>query len=236
MSRRVTNVALAALLLTAASACSVRAQSDTEERQVAAFSRLRVQNGIDVELRQAEQARLRIEVEGYDLEDVVTAVEDGELLLSREGGPWSSFLGSREITVYLDFVELTAISASGGSDIEGRAEIRLERLTVDAVGGSDVELDVRAQSLEFSLVGGSDLALRGSAPSLVVEAVGGSDVSARRLEAERVELTLAGGSDASVHASRSIEIDASGGSDVYVYGNPAERTQNNDRSSDVVWR
>jgi hypothetical protein len=215
---------------------AVHAQSNSEERTVAPFSRLKVDNGIDVYLTQAPAQSLRIEVDGYELGQIVTEVVGEELRLSNKGRSGWRFLDDRDVKVYLDFVELSAIEASSGSDIEGRNAFKLDELTVSASGGSDVELDVRAERLEFHLSGGSDLDVRGETRSLVVEASGGSDVSARSLNAAQARVDLSGGSDASIRATAAVVVRASGGSDVAVHGNPAERAVDNDRSSDVVWR
>ena len=222
-----------ALLL--AGVCPAQAQSASEERPVASFSRLSVRNGIDVYLTQSDRERLRIEVQGIELEDVMTEVDGDELKLYRAGPIGDGFFAHKRIAVYLDFVQLVAIEASGGSDIATSDDIALDRLDVRASGGSDVAFDVQAESLELTLSGGSDLRARGRARSLRVDASGGSDVSATSLDAERVVLRLSGGSDASIRATEAIEIDASGGSDVEVHGNPAERRVRNDRSSDVYW-
>lgn len=241
------------LLLAAAQ--SAIAQTGAEDRAVAAFSKLRVQNGIDVYLTQAERPSLRIEVDNYDLTDVLSEVEDGELRLSLRRTPDWSLFSQREISAHVSFVELSAIAAAGGSDIESENAIRVEDLAVTAAGGSDVDLDVAGRNLEFSVSGGSDIDLDVQADSLVIKASGGSDaslsgrsaalevsasggsdVAARSLQSARVTLSVSGGSDATVQASESIEIDAHGGSDVIVLGNPAARRVDNDRSSDVIWR
>lgn len=216
--------------------CSVYAQSNSEDRPVAAFSKLMVHDGIDVYLTQSEKQSLRVEVEDVDLEDVVTEVVGEELRLSRKRSSGFPFFGSGEVRVYLDFVQLSAIEASGGCDIASRNDLRLEQLEVQASGGSDVDLAIEAQSLELTLSGGSDLRLTGKTQSLAIRASGGSDVLARSLEAEQASVTVSGGSDASVRASATIAVDARGGSDVEIYGDPAQRSVDNDRSSDVTWR
>lgn len=214
--------------------CSGYAQSNSEDRAVAHFSRVSVRDGIDVYLTQSTEESPR--VEGPNLEDIVTEVVGDELRLSNRARSVFSFFAAPDVTVYLDFVQLSAIEASGGSDIRGRNDLRLEQLRVRASGGSDVDLAVQARSLEFELSGGSDLRVRGNTQSLAIAASGGSDVAAESLSSESASVRLSGGSDASVRASAAIVVDASGGSDVSVYGNPAERTLNNDRSSDVAWR
>jgi hypothetical protein len=236
MAKPIMKILIAASLLSLAGSGAVYAQSASEDRPVGHFSKLTVRGGIDVYLSQSTEESLEIEVEGIDLDDVVTEVDGDELTLSRKGQRGFSFFGDGEIKAYVTFVQLTAISASGGSDIRGRTDIEADRLSVDASGGSDVDLDVQAQSLEFRLSGGSDLNVSGRTQSVAIEASGGSDVLARSLEAEQASVKVSGGSDASIRASAAIAIDAHGGSDVSVYGNPAEKTFNNDRSSDVAWR
>lgn len=225
------------LLLAVAPAGILVAQSDVEQRQVAPFSKLRVQNGIDVHLAQAEEHAVRIEVDGVDLGDVVTEVVDEELRISRSGWTGIGFLSDKEVDVYVDFVRLTEVDVSGGSDLEGRSAIELDELSVRASGGSDVRLAaVDVPQLEFALSGGSDLNVEGTTTSLGIEASGGSDVSARQLQAQQAVVRLSGGSDASVQVRERIDVDASGGSDVDVHGDPADRSVDADRSSDVTWK
>jgi Putative auto-transporter adhesin, head GIN domain len=236
MIKPLTTKLVAIPLLLVAGSGAVFAQSASEERTVAPFSRLEVLNGVDVYLTQGDEQSLRVEVEGFDLEDIGTEVEGDTLTLSNEASRDVQFFADRRAVVYLDFVQLSAIEASSGSDIEGRNDLQVDELTVRASGGSDVELAVEAQSLEFMLSGGSDLEVSGETQSLSIEASGGSDVDARSLESERARVRVSGGSDASIRASAAVNIDAHGGSDVVVSGDPAERTVDNDRSSDVIWR
>jgi hypothetical protein len=203
-----------------------------DERAVEPFSKLHVQNGIDVYLTQSDHESLR--VEARDPENIVTQVDNGELRISRKSRGGFFFSGGGR--VYLDFVRLSAIEASGGSDIRGRNQLKLDDLAVRASGGSDLALEVQAKRLDLRLSGGSDAKLRGSADALAIRASGGSDTSASALKTGRATLALSGGSDARVNVAEAIEIHASGGSDVRVTGKPKQRTVSNDRSSDVHWR
>ena len=223
------------LLLSIAGVCSAYAQSASEDRPVGPFSKLRVSHGIDVYLTQDAEESLRIEVEGFDLADIVSVVEGDTLRLSIPARMDRSFPDGHEARAYVSFVQLSAIEASGGSDIEGRNDLELDALSIEASGGSDVELAVTAQDLELSLSGGSDAEVSGVTQSFRIAATGGSDVSAEALQAQEATAAVTGGSDASIRASASIVVNAGGGSDIDIYGNPAQRTINNDRSSDVVW-
>ena len=220
-------------LLWVAGTCVAHAQSASEERPVGAFSKLVVRDGIDVYLTQSTEARLRIEVKRWNLAEIVTTVEGDTLTLSIPSRRDGSFPDDHEATAYVDFVQLSSIRASGGSDVESRNSLELDGLAVDASGGSDLDLDVNAQSLEFTVSGGSDVDLSGATQALTITASGGSDISAESLDAERVTASVSGGSDADIRATAAIVLDASSGSDVDIHGNPAESTINADRSSDV---
>ena len=215
-------------------ACAAHAERRTEERALAPFSKLRVENGIDVSLIQGDRPSVTIDADDNLLKDIVTEVDGGELRISRTRNS-GRFFGS-DAKVRLTFVQLSGIRASGGSDIDGGSDVKLDELSISASGGSDVDLAVEAKKLELTLSGGSDLKLRGSAETLSITASGGSDIAAGDLRADRVTLRVSGGSDAHVNAKDAIELDASGGSDVTVSGNPQRRAVNNDRSSDVRWR
>ena len=227
MSRIAKALAMSCLLL------AIAHTANAEERSVGPFSKLHVQNGIDVYLTQSDHERLR--VEARDADNIVTEVRDGELRISRNrsgGGFFPRGAGK----VYLDFVRLSAIEASGGSDIRSRNQLKLDDLSVGASGGSDVALDVQAKNLHMTLSGGSDAKVQGKADSFAIRASGGSDISAAGLQTRRATLDVSGGSDARVNVTEAIEINASGGSDITVAGKPKQRTVNNDRSSDVYWR
>jgi hypothetical protein len=208
-----------------------------ESRSVEPFSKLRIENGIDVTLNAAARESLLVTADGYALNDIVTEVIGDELRISVAPGARRPLFGvSREARVAVDFVSLTRIEASGGSDVTGRGELRAEELTVSASGGSDIDLATVGQRLELAASGGSDANLRGKVYSLVVTASGGSDVAASALETRDATVQVSGGSDASLTVTEKLTLNASGGSDVRIAGNPSQRDVRSDRSSDIRWR
>jgi Putative auto-transporter adhesin, head GIN domain len=217
-------------------ACAALAQAASEDRPVGAFSKLIVSNGIDVYLTQGDAVSVRIEVEGYELDDIVSEVFGDQLQLSNRKKNDVSSSNDGDVQAYITFVNLSDIEVSGGSDVAGENEFKLDHLLVKASGGSDVGIDVQAQMLTLQLTGGSDVGVSGVTQTLTVDAKGGCDVDAGDLQAERVTVSAGGGSDTVIRASAAVTIEAYGGSDIVVHGNPAERAVDNDRSSDVAWR
>ncbi len=81
--------------------------------------------------------------------------------------------------------------------------------------------------------GGADVIGSGAENAIQVQASGGSDVDLTDMAARTVELEASGGSEVVVFASQTVTGEASGGSNVTVFGNPTEVSINSTGGSDV---
>jgi hypothetical protein len=212
------------------SACEIEAQVYNDEtRSLNSFSKLKVQNGIDVYLTHSNEESAKIEARGHQLKDIKTEVVGDELRISHS----SRLLRSGNIKVYLNYRNLTAIEASGGSDVKSENVIKADEFYARASGGSDLRLSIETYYMEAHVSGGSDLYLNGSTEAFSFTAGGGSDIKAENFQSKRGVVKVSGGSDANLNVTGELEVSASGGSDVNVTGNPAIRKLNNDISSDI---
>ena len=106
-------------------------------------------------------------------------------------------------------------------------EVRGNTLVVDVDGafntfGSGRFVSVTATSLtSVTASGGSDLDGSGNAGEYSLDVSGGADVDLRELDARTVDVDISGGADVEVAATESIVGEISGGSDVTVFGSPA---------------
>ena len=102
-----------------------------------------------------------------------------------------------------------------------------------ASGGSDVEMNLEVEKLECHLSGGSDTDLEGSAEHLHIQSSGSSDFEGFGLVSKHCIIRASGSSDSKVNVSESIEVSASGSSDVHFKGNPSKTNIKSSGSSDV---
>jgi hypothetical protein len=205
-----------------------------EVREVRAFSGIRVENGLDVEVELGAEPGLRLWLDENLLEYVLTSVEGGDLVLRTEDDVSIDPSGGAQIRVRAPLIEF--VDLSDGSDLSG--EIGGDEggfVSVEASGGSDLDITVYAAGIDAEASGGSDIDLGGSARDLFVDASGGSAVDST-LATESVQIDASGGSDVEASASRSVTVDASGGSDVTIYGGPQERHVDTSGGSDVSFR
>lgn len=120
------------------------------------------------------------------------------------------------VTNHLELKLAGAVTFSG-------ADLNVEKAELKLAGAVSVNfVEVNAESLEVDLAGSSDIQIsgEGALDTLDVNAVGASDFVAPKLKSSHVELSLAGASDATVHAVETLDVKAIGASDAIYYGNP----------------
>lgn len=226
----------ASLLLTA----GLNTASDDwkKDRAVSGFTGLNVSSGIDVYLTQGNSEKLTFEVKGVDEDRVMSTVERGtlKLYIDRKGFSGWNFGRNTYVKAYLTFKQLTNLQASGGSDVFGQGTLSFDDLNVDASGGSDVKLTLRAHNLNVEASGGADAIIQGSAQSLNASGSGGADLDARKLTVDVCRANSSGGSDVYVNARQELTMQASGGSDIYYYGSAKVLSKSKSGGSDISRR
>ncbi len=221
---------LVPLSLLAASAPA--AAQDSEIRELSGFTAVAVGGGIDLFLRQGEPFRVQVSASNRELGEIVTEVHDGKLEIRRRRPAAFLDWGDRGF-VSVILPELTALTASGGSDVEVEGAFSGDALELVASGGSDLTIDVAVTNLDVTASGGSDVQLRGTAAVARVQASGGSDLDASRLTVDDADVQSSGGSDLSIGVRNKIVANASGGSDVSYIGQPGTVNVNTSGGSDV---
>jgi hypothetical protein len=204
-----------------------------EFREVGEFRGIRVENGLDVRVELGDPG-VRLWLDENLLEYVDTHLEGGDLVLSTDDDV--NLEPSRGARIYLRAPLIEFVDLEDGSDLEGEVGGDEEGfVSLEASGGSELDVTVYAAGVGAEASGGSDIDLSGSARELFVDASGGSAVDSA-LATEFLQVDASGGSDVSASASESATVDASGGSDVTVYGAPPERDVDASGGSDVAFR
>jgi hypothetical protein len=207
------------VLVSLATASSVASAQTRETRPLSGFDAIEVGGGIDLDVRQAGEFFVEVETEG-ELADIITELRDDTLIVRRKSSRGFFGWGDDDAAVHVTLPALTALTASGGSDARTQGNFAGDNLTLVASGGSDLTIAVSAGSLEATASGGSDLRLSGTARSARIRSSGGSDLDASQLTAEDADVQSSGGSDVMIAVRNSIVGSASGGSDVVYSGDP----------------
>ena len=209
-------------LLITFSAGALIAQIIERKENYINFNGIAVSSGIDLYLTQSDAEQILLSGTKELLNRVkVSKGSDGLLKFEIEkSAGWLNWSWGEdsEVKAYVSFKTLNRLISSGGSDVYGKDQFKLNSLNITSSGGSDVKLDLIVNNLTLSTSGGSDVYLKGKAVKFNLQASGGSDVKAFNLLANDIIAQMSGGSDGELHTEKTISINASGASDVIYKG------------------
>ncbi len=99
---------------------------------------------------------------------------------------------------------------------------------------SNLKAEVTMPSLTgLEASGGSDVTVSGTGEDITVDASGGSDADLASFSVVNANVVASGGSDVTINASGTLNVDASGGSQVYYLGSPTMGQIETSGGSDV---
>jgi hypothetical protein len=220
---------------------NLRAQQTTihdpnvELRDVKGFHAIEVSNGIDLYLSHGEQEQVAVTAKDNNWRDRIhTEVVDGvlKIFIKREDGfHWRP---NPKMKVYISFLKLDRLNASGASDIFVDGEIAGEDLLIGLSGASDFKGSVRVDQLVLDQSGASDAVIRGTVVGLTtIHTSGASDIKGYELSTDSCVAHASGASDIQITVHKEIDTQASGASSVHYKGNPSVEKIHSSGASNV---
>jgi len=207
---------------------------NAEKRSVGSFHGVEVGGGIDLYISQGDEAVAVSASEVKHRDRIRTEVKNGILKI------WYDYkngfhleTGTKKMKAYVSFKELDWLSGSGGSDVWVDGTIRVNKLGMEVSGGSDFHGKVEVKELKIEASGGSDVDISGTATTLKVGASGGSDFKGYGLSTDICDIEASGGSDVYITVNKEMTADASGGSDIRYKGAGLIREIKSSVSSDI---
>jgi hypothetical protein len=210
----------------------------TQEPEITDFDRLQVSHAFDVTVRQGQSYRVVIEVDEAVLPHLQVDRQGSTLRIGIEPG-WRIFRGPTTLRAEVTMPELSGLTASGASrvslsgfassaglDIQAsgasrvNGEIDAGDATIGASGASEIDLSGAYQDLTVEASGASNVTLDGAGQNLRANASGGSEIDLSNLPVADARVQAAGASTIRVQPSGTLDVEASGASNVYYSGNP----------------
>jgi hypothetical protein len=196
-------------------------EPNAQERKVGSdFHAVAVHSGIDLYITQGENA-VAVSAKSEEYRDRIKTVVEGGVLkiyIDENWKNWSWGWHDRKLKAYVSVKALDALTASGGSDIYANDGLNVNSLQLQCSGGSDFHGKVTASDMEVHQSGGSDVHISGKTGTLKVHTSGGGDFHGYDLQADIVNVSASGGSDAQVTVMKELSVKATGGSDVHYKG------------------
>ena len=171
-----------------------------------AFNEIAVSSGIDLYLNQSATETVTIKGNEDLIKDVIVEQKGGLLVIKfKDGISWGRMFKNESIKAYVNFKNIKALTASGGSDVFTQNNLKADALKLIASGGSDLKLTLAVKDLSLTVSGGSDAELKGSGENLIATASGGSDIDAFAYLVNNAKVTASGGSDANIYVNKALE-------------------------------
>ncbi len=190
-----------------------------QERSAGNFNSVEVSGSITVRVRQAATHGVSIETD-QNLQQYIEAFVTGDKLVihSRDG---YNLDPSRDIVVYVSAPLFRDIDVSGACDIISEGLIKSnEPMNVSVSGSGNIEMEVDLPSIETEVSGSGGVNLKGRATNFESTVSGSGEIKCFDLAAETIKISISGGGDAEVNASKKLDVEVSGSGNVVYKGDP----------------
>ncbi len=198
---------------------SVRGNGEisTETRKIGEFSEIEVSGGMKVEVKSGSPS-LTIETDKNLLEYLRTEVKGNRLIIRPKDN--TSLRASKVIKVVVNSGPLTAVSVSGGIEME-LGVMLVKAAKIEVSGGVNLKAEkIDADSLEVDGSGGVDMKLAGQAKVADIDLSGGVKMHAKGLATKVMKIDASGGCELEVAVAEAVKGGISGGVALEIYGAP----------------
>lgn len=187
-------------------------------RNIGAFSVLRLDSSVDVHARQGATPSVTVHADD-NIEPLIETTVEGDALVvrMRKGTSWRT---THNVVVDVVFTTLTATHQHGSGDLH------IDKLTgpkfeSSIAGSGDLQIDsAQVGAFALSIAGSGDVVIAGSADEARFGIAGSGDIDARNFAARKVSVSISGSGDAHVNAIEALEARVAGSGDVTYSGRP----------------
>jgi len=194
----------------------------SEIRTVSPFKAIKVSAGIDLSLEPGDREKVEVTGDRDVLDQIITEVKDGTLHIYRKSKFGFNFNFHHNCEVFVTAKILEALSASSGSDVQGKGTFKSPSFRVDASSGSEVSLSLECEKVSADCSSGSEIDLTGKTKMLSLSVSSGSEIHACDLSAEIVHADASSGGEACVNVTTELHANASSGGDIDYKGHPGK--------------
>ncbi|MBL7871300.1 MAG: DUF2807 domain-containing protein [Cyclobacteriaceae bacterium] len=202
---------------------------ESEVRSVGSFSGIKAAEAIDVYLKKGDKESVKVEVTGTSISNVLTEVSGNYLKIHMRDGRYRS----KNVKVYVTYVNLTKIHASSAANVFSEGTIRATSLDISSSSAASVEISIMSESASIDVSSAGDVVLEGSAKTIEVEVSSAGEVDAYKLDSERARASASSGGSARISVSKELNAQASSGGSIRYRGTPAKTNTNSSSGGSV---
>ena len=212
---------LSAVLLAACDLGEVRVRGSgdiiSQEEDLSGFERVDASDSFNVDIQQGENYSVVIRIDDNLQDDIEVMVRDGTLEIG-----FSRDIITNNATMEADITmpKLTGVGLSGASDARITGFRSSSSFSADLSGSSSISGAIDAGDVSLDLSGSSEINLEGSGNDLEIDASGASDIDLSNFPVEDAAVDVSGSSQVIINVNGTLDVKASGSSDITYLGNP----------------
>jgi len=188
------------------------------EQDLSDFDSVDASLSFEVDIRQGENYSVVIRIDDNLQDDLVVRVRDNTLEIGFDRNVVTT---NTTMEADITMPQLRAISLSGAADGRISGFNSENSFSADLSGSSSLSGAIASGDVNLDLSGSSEVSLDGSGNDLEIDASGASDVDLLNFPVDDASLNLSGSSQVGVHVNGTLDVSASGSSDVTYSGNPS---------------
>ncbi|ULQ50595.1 head GIN domain-containing protein [Flavihumibacter fluvii] len=189
-------------------------------RNVGAFSKVEQKGSFDIILKTGPTQEVLIDAEENISRHIDTHVENNTLIIRTEDGFWLK--PTRDIRIVVTSPSFREVWSNGSGNITSESVISdSTALIIGTRGSGNITLRVQAPEIKAESYGSGNIELSGETRVVSMESAGSGNLSAEELKTEDASIDIKGSGNASVNASKTLDVSVKGSGDVTYKGNPS---------------
>ncbi len=178
------------------------------------FTGIEAGNGVILKVDQSSSFDIEINAEKKDFEYLKVEKKGQTLRIYLDK---NNYRKEGDIRVSIHMPSLEALDLSGGSQCQ-LSMINKENCSCDLSGGAELKGNLECDDINIEISGGSVIKIAGKANNLTADGSGGSIFYLRDFSVKDVNADLSGGARLEIKMDGTLNVDASGGSNVVYFG------------------
>lgn len=185
------------------------------EKNIGDFKELKVYDLIEVELIKSDVNKVIIT--GNDAKNVLINNKSGTLKIKMD---ISKIFDGNNTKVKLYYTTIDVIDANEGAKIHSKDEIKQFDLDLKAQEGGTINVVVNVTYISIKAVTGGIIEVSGTAKKETINLLTGGVFKGEKLQSENADVSINAAGEASVKASKVVDVKIRAGGDVFIYGKP----------------
>lgn len=200
---------------------SIVSAQDRTETIEGSFNKIKIANKVDVDLVPYASEN-KIEISGYDADEVIIKVKQGELVVKL---PIDEVFSDSDTKIKLYIKDFTSLNLNNGADVEITSQIKQKEISLEASEGSFLSADLDVKTARLKAVTGSEMHVYGESKNQYVTVKTGGIFIGKSFKTEKTDVKVSYGGTAEVYATHSCKAKTTAGGEIEIYGNPKKVNQ-----------